>query len=185
MVKNLPAMQETQVPPLDLEDPLEKERATHSSILAWRIPGTEEPGRLQSKESDTTEWLTQETNTGTWLTKLQAVSFFFCSRLQPQTAHCIYLSHLQAVNVSFPAFHHLDKFEESGILQNVPQFGLVWHFFPTYSSDPEIPVMRIYFTDILPHLQNEGHTRLFTRAIFNKSKTWQITEWPPWRNWLN
>ena len=48
MVKNLPAMQETQVPSLGLENPLEKEMATHSSILAWRIPWTEEPGRLQS-----------------------------------------------------------------------------------------------------------------------------------------
>ena len=44
MVKNLPAMQETWVQSLDREDPLEKEMATHSSILAWRIPWTEEPG---------------------------------------------------------------------------------------------------------------------------------------------
>ena len=46
LVKNLPALQETQVQFLDCEDPLEKEMATHSSILAWRIPWTEEPGRL-------------------------------------------------------------------------------------------------------------------------------------------
>ena len=48
MVKNLPAMQETQVGSLGREDPLEKVMATHSSILAWRAPWTEEPGRLQS-----------------------------------------------------------------------------------------------------------------------------------------
>ena len=47
-VKNLPAMRETKVQPLDWEDPLEKEMATHSSILAWRISWTEEPGGLQS-----------------------------------------------------------------------------------------------------------------------------------------
>ena len=47
-VNNLPAMQETQVRFLGLEDPLEKGIAIHSSILAWRIPRTEEPGRLQS-----------------------------------------------------------------------------------------------------------------------------------------
>ena len=46
IVKNLPAMQETQVQSLGWEDPLEKGMATHSSILAWRIPWTEEPGRL-------------------------------------------------------------------------------------------------------------------------------------------
>ena len=48
MVKNLLAMQETQVQPLSQEDPLKKGMATHSSILVWRIPCTEEPGRLQS-----------------------------------------------------------------------------------------------------------------------------------------
>ena len=48
MVKNLPAMQETQVQSLGWEDPLEKGMATYSSILAWRIPWTEEPGELQS-----------------------------------------------------------------------------------------------------------------------------------------
>ena len=48
MIKNLLAMQETWVQFLGMEDPLEKEMATHSSILAWRIPWTEEPGRQQS-----------------------------------------------------------------------------------------------------------------------------------------
>ena len=48
MVKNLPAMQETQVQSLGWKDPPEKEMATYSSILAWRIPWAEEPGGLQS-----------------------------------------------------------------------------------------------------------------------------------------
>ena len=48
MVKNLPARQETWVPSLGGEDPLEKGMATHSSILAWKIPWTEEPGGPQS-----------------------------------------------------------------------------------------------------------------------------------------
>ena len=51
MVKNLPTMQETGVRSLDREDPLQKEMATHSSILAWSIPWTEEPGELQSTGS--------------------------------------------------------------------------------------------------------------------------------------
>ena len=54
-VKNPSAMQETQVQSLGREDPLEKELATHSSILAWRIPWREEIGRLSCKELDTTE----------------------------------------------------------------------------------------------------------------------------------
>ena len=57
MVRNQPARQEMWVPALDREDPLEEEMATHSSILAWRIPRREKPGRLWSigsqKESDT------------------------------------------------------------------------------------------------------------------------------------
>ena len=61
MVKNPPAMRETWVRSLGWEDPLEKATATHSSILAWRIPWTEEPGRLYSpwgcKELDTTKRL--------------------------------------------------------------------------------------------------------------------------------
>ena len=60
-LKRLPGMQETQVRSLGQEDPLEKEMATHPSILAWRILWREEPGRLYSpwghKESDTTEQL--------------------------------------------------------------------------------------------------------------------------------
>ena len=51
VVKNLPAKQETQVQSLGGEDPLEEDMATHSRILAWEIPWTEEPGRLQSMGS--------------------------------------------------------------------------------------------------------------------------------------
>ena len=62
MVKNLPTMKETQIQSLGQEDPLEKEMATHSSILAWKIPWTEKLGGLYSlrgcKELDTTEPIT-------------------------------------------------------------------------------------------------------------------------------
>ena len=55
MVKNLPAMQETWVQSLGRQDPLEKEMATHSSTIAWKIPWTEEPGGLQSMGSQIVE----------------------------------------------------------------------------------------------------------------------------------
>ena len=64
--KDPSAKQETRVPSLGQEDPLETEKATHSSILAWESTGTLEPGGLQStesKESDTTEQLTQHRRT--------------------------------------------------------------------------------------------------------------------------
>ena len=53
-IKNLPALQDTRVQSLGWEDPLEKEMETHSRILAWRIPWTEEPGGLQSMEPQRT-----------------------------------------------------------------------------------------------------------------------------------
>ena len=65
LLKNMPAMQETQVRSLGQEDTLKKERATHTTILAWRIPWTEEPGGLQSmgpQESDTTLRLSQQSS---------------------------------------------------------------------------------------------------------------------------
>ena len=61
MVKNPPAVQETRIQSLSCEDPLEKGMASHSNILAWRIPWTEEPGGYSPwgrKESDMTERLT-------------------------------------------------------------------------------------------------------------------------------
>ena len=79
MVKNLPAMQETCVWSLGLEDPLEKGMATHSSILVWRIPWTEEPGGLQSKGSQSqNNWVTNtDTHTPSTLT-FTFVSVFPC-----------------------------------------------------------------------------------------------------------
>ena len=56
MMKNLPAMQETRVQSLGREDPLEKRMATHSSILVWRIPWTDEPGGLQCWVHGVAEW---------------------------------------------------------------------------------------------------------------------------------
>ena len=61
LVKNLPAVQETWVQSLGQEDPLEKEMATHSSILAWKMLWTEEPGRVQSMGSQRVgrDWVTK------------------------------------------------------------------------------------------------------------------------------
>ena len=61
-LKNLPVMQETQVPSLGGEDPMEEEMATHSSILAWRIPWTDRATvHGVAKELDTIEWLNEAT----------------------------------------------------------------------------------------------------------------------------
>ena len=69
-VKNLPVMQETWIGSLGHKDPLEKEMATHSGILAWRIPWAEEPGGYSlwgCKESDVTEQLAHTLSLSSWL----------------------------------------------------------------------------------------------------------------------
>ena len=78
LVKNLPTMQETWVQSLGQEDPLEKEMAAHSSILAWRIPWTEEPGRLQSMGLQSrNDWATNVQGC-TALRNASQVLFSFC-----------------------------------------------------------------------------------------------------------
>ena len=84
MVKSLPAMRETQVQSLGWEDPLEKEIAIHSSILAWKIPWMEEPGRLQSiglEELDTTSQLNNNHHP-----KIYHLSHF--NSVDLSTSHC-------------------------------------------------------------------------------------------------
>ena len=82
LVKNPPAMQEIRVQSLGHEDPLEKGMATNSSILAWRIPWSEEPGRLQTnsrchKELDTPEQLTLVRFSLTWNSSYLTWYIFF------------------------------------------------------------------------------------------------------------
>ena len=83
-VKHLPTMQETQTWSLDWEDPLEKEMATHSSTLAWKIPWTEERGRLQSMGSQSRTWLSYFTF---FLTSLVNTQLFFFMLLSVELFH--------------------------------------------------------------------------------------------------
>ena len=71
----MPAMQKTWVRSLGQEDSLEKAMATHSSTLAWKIPWTEKPGRLQSMGSQSRTWLSDFTHFTTW----EALTFHFLS----------------------------------------------------------------------------------------------------------
>ena len=96
MVKNLPAMLKTQVQSLGWEDPMEKEMATHSSTLTWKIPWTEEPGRLLSVESQRvrhTEWLYLLTKDILWV-----------YRLWIQSGHCILVCLFFGLNSTLPSF---------------------------------------------------------------------------------
>ena len=99
MVKNLPAMQETQVWFLGREDPLEKGMATHSSFLAWRIPWTEEPGGLPSMvlQGVRHDWATKHTanwlgNIWSWL--LRGNWIFLETRLEEEKAMATHSSTL-------------------------------------------------------------------------------------------
>ena len=97
-LKRLPAMQEIWVRSLGWEDLLEKEMATHSSILAWRIPWTEEPGGLQSTGSQRVghDWVTSVTH-----------SVYICQLQSPNSSHSPYPRHAHTsvlhICVSIPA----------------------------------------------------------------------------------
>ena len=91
LVKNLPAMQETWVQSLGWEDPLEKGMATHSSILAWRIPWIEEPGGLQSTGSHR-------------VTQLKRLSTHTCHRLRVKCHKTALLFGCKQRVLSFPTF---------------------------------------------------------------------------------
>ena len=83
IVKHLPTMQETSVQCLGGEDPLEKEMATHFSILAWRIPWTEEPGRLQFMGSQRVrhDWVTELNWIDVVINVSLLVSYACCNKL--------------------------------------------------------------------------------------------------------
>ena len=87
MVRNLPAVRETRVQSLGQEDPLEKEMATHSSTLAWKIPWTEEPGRLKSMGSQRVghDW---------------ATLFFFFLNGEGLLSILIFVSQIESMNCS-------------------------------------------------------------------------------------
>ena len=91
-VKNLPAMQETRARSLGWKDPLEEGMATHSSILAWRIPWTEEPGRLQSMSLQTVghTWVTNHSHSllqGIFLIQASNLGLLHCRRILYHLSH--------------------------------------------------------------------------------------------------
>ena len=106
-VKNLLAMQETQVQSLGWEDPLEKEMVTHSSFVAWRIPWTEEPGGLQSmgsQELDMTQRLNQHSKYNVEAVKnplgFELCLFIVCGLMLENTRTRTYCPKLQPCPVS-------------------------------------------------------------------------------------
>ena len=110
VVKNLPAIQETQVLSLGLEDPLEKGVATHSSILAWRVLWTEEPGGLYSMGSQRVEY--------DWATNTYLVHICQCHSLtlsHPLPSLCPQVLSLHLHLYSFPA----DRFISTIFLDSV------------------------------------------------------------------
>ena len=117
MVKHLPIMRETQIQSLGREDPLEKEMATHASTLTWKIPWTEEPGRLQSIGSQRVGHY--------WLTSLHFLlmeaifSFVFLNHNFPD-----YLSYSKLFSNSFAGFLLSSLYILSGIYLS-PQLPLI------------------------------------------------------------
>ena len=116
-VKNLPAMQETWVLSLGQEGLLEKEMATHSSILAWRIPWTEEPGVLQSTRS---QRVGQDYSDRTELKATERTSVHQLSATRTEMLRCLRLSlcRLTLVNVCMQASFRFPKLAPGSPSQN-------------------------------------------------------------------
>ena len=131
MVKNLPAMQETQIQSLGQEDPLEKGMATLSSILAWRIPRTEEPGTLQSKRSQRVghDWATNtltftfHTHTHTYTRLFSSVQFSrsVMSAIKKKKKNNVICS-----NMGRPRHYHT-KWRKSDRERQIPHITYMWN----------------------------------------------------------
>ena len=154
-VKNLPAVQETQVRSLGWEDPLEKEMATHSSILAWKISWTEEPGGLQSMGSQRVghDWAT---NTQTYST-LQMRSLWSIHYIMVK----ISMRTISSQPVSKGGVYFLTPYQqawESDFLWSV-KCKQKWHrtFFPSKSlkSHHEIlpSLFSLYYDIMISHIE--------------------------------
>ena len=131
MIKNLPIMQETQVWSLGWEDPLEEEMTNHSSILAWRIPWTEEPGGLQSMELQRVEqdWETY-THTHTHTVDLQCCVTLRC------TAQ--WFKHIFVSMYLFIPFHILSSYATAATAKSLQSCPTLCD--PTDGSPPGSPI---------------------------------------------
>ena len=158
MVKNLPTMQETPVQSLGQKDPLEKGMATHPSSLAWEIPHTEEPGRLQSMESQ---------RVGT----IEQLYFLVCIPLNiyedPLYARCcillLYVSKTLILQNSCKMLYYYLHFAVdetgSGWLSNLPETTQLWTLLEIQTClTPSLPTL-------LPLRLN--HSRLATQRYEN------------------
>ena len=104
-LKRLPGMWETQVQSLGREDPLEKEMATHSSTLAWRIPWREEPGRLQSMASQrVSHWATEHTHIILYLKCVSSRDQLYVLKILPDNLilWLVYLVYIFTSLLGFP-----------------------------------------------------------------------------------
>ena len=141
LVKSLPAMQETKVWFLGWEDPLQKEMATHSSVLAWRIPQTEEPGRLQSvgsQELDTTERLS--THTHCFMSGFNCC-FLTCTQISQEAGQVVWYSHLFKKFPQFLAIHTVKGFSivnkaEVNVFWNSLAFSMIQRMLAIWSLVP-------------------------------------------------
>ena len=136
MVKNLPAIQETQVRFLSWEDPLKTGMATHSSILAWKIPWTEKPGGYSPwgcKESDTTEWLNTPPTCLSKQTGVFLIMPLFCHQRIFINSTPIYIwicSLLPCFSRIPPAHDPRPSYLSPGWLQQPPQWSLCFYLVP-------------------------------------------------------
>ena len=155
MIKNLPIMQETQVWSLGWEDPLEEEMTNHSSILAWRIPWTEEPGGLQSMELQRVEqdWETY-THTHTHTVDLQCCVTLRC------TAQ--WFKHIFVSMYLFIPFHILSSYATAATAKSLQSCPTLCD--PTDGSPPGSPIPGIL----------QARTLEWVAVSFSNASKWKV-----------
>ena len=169
MVENLPAMQETQVRSLGLEDVVEKEMAIHSSILGWKIPWTEEPAQLQSMGSqrvNVTERLSSSSSSSKWL---EVFWFSFLVRFGTPSPMFI-LEHSMVEPCYSESILPLHCWWECKLF---PPWRGVWRCLKKTKIDlpydPLIPLLGIYPEKNM--IRKEKCTPMLTAALFTIGRT--------------
>ena len=157
MVKRLPAMRETQDRSLGWDNLLEKEKATHSSILAWRIPRTEEHVRLQSMGSQSRTWLSNFTYFTYWMALWFAPLSSVWERSSWSEPLLLLLSHFSCDSVwphGLQPTRLLYPWDSPGESTGVGCHCLLQKIFPNQGSIPGFPHCR----QMLYHLSHEKHS---------------------------
>ena len=179
MVKNPPAIQETWVPSLGQGDPLEKGITTHSSILAWRIPWTEEPGGVYNswghKKSDTTNWLTLSHSSIYLIYLPTCFLFVMCLSISQQPRPSTHRSIYPSVNQqsSYLSTDFLSPIYPSNLYICIICLFMYLSSHSCALSSPTIMLIYIYICIYFLYIYANRHTSSLQKPVLLLEHSWE------------